>query len=295
MNILVTGATGLIGTALNTYFTNNAHLVIPLVRGKSAHQFGWQPDRGMIFLDKVVDLDVVINLAGPSIADKRWDKQRKLELIESRVSATALLAAELAKRKQKPKLFISASAVGFYGPRGDGAVDESSDSGTGFLAEVTRKWELATKLAEDAGIRTVHLRTGIVLSPAGGALQQMLMPFKLGLGGVIGDGRQYMSWVNVNELTAMVEFIIGCSKISGPVNLVSRQPVTNREFTKSLGAVLGRPTLIPMPPFLASLLFGEIAKELLLTGAKVIPHKLIDAGYQFKEGNLENTLNELLH
>jgi uncharacterized protein (TIGR01777 family) len=173
-------------------------------------------------------------------------------------------------------------------------VDESSNSGTGFLAEVAREWELATKPAEDAGIRTVHLRTGIVLSPEGGALLQMLLPFRLGLGGVIGDGRQYMSWVNVNELPAMIEFIIGCSTIRGPVNLVSRQPATNREFTKSLGAVLHRPTVIPMPSFLAKLMFGEMAEELLLTGAKVIPQKLIDAGYQFKEGDLENTLGELL-
>lgn len=295
MKILISGATGLIGTALTTYFTDHGHEVIPLVRGKQKGLFSWQPERGLIFLDNSVDLDVVINLAGPSIADKRWNQERKGELLESRVSATSLLAAALAKRTQKPALFLSASAIGFYGPRGDETVDESSDSGGGFLAELARQWEMATKPAEAAGIRTVHLRTGIVLSSAGGALQQMLLPFKLGLGGLIGNGGQYMSWVSINELPAMIEFIIDHSEIGGPVNLVSTQPVTNREFTKSLGSVLGRPTLIPMPAFLARLLFGEMADELLLSGAKVTPQKLIDAGYLFKENSLKNSLLELLH
>jgi len=294
MNILISGASGLIGTALTRYFEQGGHRVIPLRRGVSAEPFSWQPDQGEINLDNSVTLDAVINLAGPGVADKRWSAGRKQEILGARVQATRLLSEELARREQQPSVFLSASAIGFYGPRDDQAVDEGTESGSGFLAEVARQWEQATAAAEAAGIRTVHTRFGIVLSAEGGALKRMLLPFRLGLGGVIGSGRQYMSWVDVGDAVRAMEFLIRDSDLSGPVNIVAPRPVDNREFTRTLGRVLHRPALIPMPAFQARLLFGEMAEEILLTGVKVLPTRLADAGFHFDKPELENALTLLL-
>ncbi len=294
MNILISGASGLIGTALTRYFEQGGHRVIPLRRGVSVGPFSWQPDQGEIHLDNSVTLDAVINLAGPGVADKRWSAGRKQEILGARVRATRLLSEELARREQQPSVFLSASAIGYYGPRDEQAVDEETESGSGFLAEVARQWEQATAAAEAAGIRTMHTRFGIVLSAEGGALKRMLLPFRLGLGGVIGSGRQYMSWVDLGDAVRAMEFLIRDSDLSGPVNIVAPRPVDNREFTRTLGRVLHRPALIPMPAFQARLLFGEMAEEILLTGVKVLPTRLAEAGFHFAKPELENALTSLL-
>jgi uncharacterized protein (TIGR01777 family) len=294
MNILIAGASGLIGQALTEHFENTGHRVIPLLRKDSSKPFNWQPDQGTIYLDDSVNIDVVINLAGPGVADRRWSAARKKQLLETRVNCTRILSQALAQREQQPTLFISASAIGFYGPRDDTPVDESSDSGSGFLAEISRQWESSTAAAEAAGIRTVHARFGIVLSKKGGALKRMLLPFRLGLGGVIGSGMQYMSWISMGDLLKIFEFLIEKEELAGPVNLVAPNPVTNREFTRVLGRVLKRPTVIPMPAFQARLLFGEMAQEILLTGARVLPTRLQDAGFEFAEPDLEQALGSVL-
>ena len=294
MNILISGASGTIGQALSSHFSNSGHHVFPLVRGQSTSTFGWQPDQGLIKLDESVKLDVVINLAGPGVADKRWSAARKEELLESRVNGTRLLSEALAQREQKPQLFLSASAIGFYGPRDNQPVDESTESGGGFLAELARQWESATAVAEAAGIRTVHSRFGIVLSASGGALARMLPPFKLGLGGVIGSGIQGMSWISMVDLVRIVDFLIERNEISGAVNVVAPNPVNNREFTRVLGKVLKRPAIIPMPALQARLMFGEMAEEILLTGARVLPARLQSAGFQFAEPDLEQALRAAL-
>lgn len=294
MNILITGESGLVGTALSGHFSRSGHCVIPLRRDGSARPFTWQPGNGLVHLDDSVNLDVVINLAGPGVADKRWSETRKRELLETRVNGTLALSEALAKRKQKPPVFISASAIGFYGPRDEQLCDESTESGDGFLAEIARQWESATVPAQTAGIRTLQARFGIVLSASGGALARMLFPFKLGLGGVIGSGNQYMSWVSIHDVIRLFDFLIDRNELSGPINIVSPDPVTNREFTRVLGKVLGRPTLIPMPAFQARLLFGEMAEEILLTGARVLPVRLQNAGFEFVEPDLEQALRSIL-
>ncbi|MEZ5492366.1 MAG: TIGR01777 family oxidoreductase [Gammaproteobacteria bacterium] len=294
MNILITGASGLIGSALNSYFEGAGHRVIPLVRDSSGAAFTWQPEKDVINLDESVDIDVVINLAGPGVADKRWSETRKKELLEARVHCTELLSKTLAQRDQKPSVFISASAIGFYGPRDDQPVDEFADSGSGFLAEISRQWEAATAAAEAAGIRSVHTRFGIVLAADGGALKRMLLPFRLGLGGPIGSGRQYMSWITLDDVVRAVEFVIQDDNLRGPVNLVAPGAVDNREFTRTLGRVLKRPAFIPMPGFQARLLFGEMAEEILLTGVRVKPARLQQAGFHFRSESLEEALRSML-
>ncbi len=295
MNILITGATGLVGTALTESLTAQQHVVYPLLRNASTGAaFYWQPAENSIHLDETIAIDVVIHLAGESIAEGRWNAQKKSRILNSRVQGTHLLCEALARLETRPKLLISASAIGYYGDTGDQAVDETSEPGTGFLAEVSQKWEQATAAASQAGIRTVNIRTGIVLSPQGGVLQKMLTPFKMGLGGVIGNGQQYMSWVSINDISSMISFIIETESISGPVNLVSNLPVTNKMFTRTLGKVLNRPTLLPMPAALARVMFGEMADALLLSSSRVLPKKLNETGYRFIDDNLEKAFTSLL-
>ena len=294
MNILIAGASGLIGTALSLHFKQAGHHVYPLIRGDESHPFSWRPEKQSINLNPDIALDVVINLAGPSVADKRWTERRKSEILQSRIMATTLLSNTLINLDHPPQLFVSASAIGFYGPRDDSVVDEKTENGTGFLAEVSRQWETATENAEAAGIRTVCTRFGIVLSTDGGALAKMLTPFKLGLGGVIGSGQQYMSWISLNDVVGAIDFLLSNKQVSGPINLVSPNPVTNYEFTRTLGKVLSRPTVLPMPTWLCRLMFGEMANEILLTGAKVMPTRLTEVGYSFKDANLDQALSSLL-
>lgn len=295
MNILITGATGLIGTALTKSLTANGHTVYPLVREEnSIAPFHWLPSKNRIQFDPSIPLDAVIHLAGENIADRRWNEQRKKAILDSRVIPTKLLADTLSRLDNKPDVLISGSAIGFYGDTGDNTVDENNDQGTGFLSEIASQWEQATQSAEKAGIRTVHIRTGVVLSTHGGMLKQMLLPFKLGVGGIVGNGKQYLSVVSIDEITDMIRFLLEDSALTGPVNLVSPTPVTNAEFTRALSKILHRPALFPLPAFAARIMFGEMADALLLSSARVIPTRLIDAGYKFNSDNLQTTLKSLL-
>lgn len=295
MNVLISGSSGLIGSALCDYLRQRGHHVIPLLRRRGGAPCWWLPDRGEITIDPGLRLDAVINLAGPGVADRRWTAARKKLILEARVNGTSLLARELARREQKPAAFLSASAIGFYGDRGATLVDEGSEPGHGFLAEVARQWEQAATPAALAGIRSVLLRTGIVLDAQGGALQRLLLPFRLGLGGVVGSGQQYMSWIGMLDLLRAIEFLLLREELAGPFNLVAPAPVSNREFTRVLARVLRRPALVPLPGVLAKLVFGEMARELLLEGVRVSPARLLKAGFQFRQPQLEQALRDTIY
>ena len=295
MNVLITGSSGLIGTQLTIFLTENGHHVYRMQRnGQSDQPFSWDPAAGNISMDDAIQLDAVINLSGASIADGRWTEKRKKLILESRINSTRLLAETLADMKNRPKVFISGSAIGFYGDSGEQAVDEDSKPGVNFLATVAQRWEEAAQAASAAGIRTVNMRTGVVLSPEAGMLDKLLLPFKLGLGGIVGNGKQYLSWVSIHEIVNMIQFLLKNESLSGPVNLVAREPVTNHTFTKTLGAVLNRPTLVPLPAYAVKLAFGEMGEELLLSGARVVPKRLTEAGYEFVDISLEAALRSLL-
>lgn len=295
MNILITGSSGLVGTALKTSLLANGHTIYAMPRNKRGNvPFYWRPTANIIQYDESVRIDAVINLAGENIAEGRWNSKRKNIILNSRIQTTDLLSTTLAGLAHKPKVFISASAIGYYGNTGDQIVDENSHSGSDFLSEVARKWEQATRPASEAGIRTVHLRTGAVLSADGGMLNKMLMPFKMGLGGIIGNGQQYISWVSINDVVSMIQYLIENESLVGPVNLVAKQATTNYIFTKTLGAVLKRPTIFPLPAMMARIIFGEMADALLLSSTRVKPVKLQDAGYEFLDNDLEQALISLL-
>lgn len=281
MKILISGSSGLIGSALKVDLEGAGHEVAALPR---------------TFEDPIdfSGVDAVVHLAGESIATGRWTPAKKRRIRESRVKGTAQLAKQIAHSEKKPAVFICASAIGYYGDRADDNLDESSEIGTGFLPEVCKEWEDATRSAEEAGIRTVRLRTGMVLSNAGGALQKMITPFKLGGGGVLGSGRQYMSWISLDDEVAIIRYLINNPTINGSVNLVSPNPVTNKEFTKTLGKILRRPTILPIPSFAVRLLFGEMGDALLLSSTRVYPRKLLDSGYEFKHPSLDTALRNIL-
>jgi len=297
MIIAVTGSTGLVGSALVARLEGRGHLVRRLVRHEvkdAEREICWNPDTGEIDAAELNGVDAVVHLAGENIAGRRWSEDFKRRILKSRTTGTRLLAETLAQLEMKPSVLVSASATGFYGNRGDEAVDELSPSGNGFLAEVCREWEAAAEPAHDAGIRLVKLRIGPVLSPKGGALAKMLPPFKMGLGGVIGSGRQYFSWIALDDLLNAIVFALETESLVGPVNAVAPGAVTNREFTKTLGRVLGRPTIFPMPAFAARLAFGEMADEMLLGGVRVAPHELTAANFNFAYPELEPALRHLL-
>ena len=294
MRIGVTGATGLVGSALLPVLEGAGHEAVGLRRGAgdAAGPPSWDPAAGSVAAGG--PLDAVVHLAGENIAGGRWNAARKARIRDSRVEGTGALCRGLANLDPRPATLVCASAVGFYGDRGDERLDESSPAGTGFLADVCQEWEAAAAPARDAGIRVVHLRIGIVLTPAGGALGQMLLPFKLGVGGVIGSGRQFMSWIALDDVVAAALHAIRTDGLEGPVNAVAPNPATNTEFTKTLGRVLRRPTIFPMPAFGARLAFGEMADHLLLGGARVEPTRLKEAGFEFGYPTLEGALRHLL-
>ena len=297
MKILVTGSSGLVGRALVAFLAAGGHGVTRLVRsrpGSGATEVHWDPDVGSIDTLRLEGLDAVVHLAGESIATGRWTAEKKARIRESRIRGTRLLCESLARLGQPPKALVSASAIGYYGDRGDEILREESGPGTGFLAEVCKEWEAATGLAIQKGIRVVHLRIGVALSAVGGALAKMLFPFRMGLGGVIGSGRQFMSWIALDDLVGSIAYALTTDAIRGPMNAVAPHPVTNREFTRTLGRVLARPTLFPMPAFAARLAFGEMADELLLSSTRVEPVRLSSAGYQFRYPTLEIALRHLL-
>jgi len=301
MHILVSGSSGLIGSAFLRFLREQGNSATLLRRPETKlHDeqkfgyMGWDPDNGHLDAEGIHRMDAVVHLAGENIAGGRWTAARKARIRDSRVKSTRLLAETIASRPQPPKVLVSASGIGFYGDRGDELLDEESPAGKGYLAEVCQAWEAATEPARKAGIRVVHVRIGVVLDAHGGALGKMLLPFKMGLGGVIGSGRQYWSWVHVADVVGAIWHAIATENLTGPVNAVAPNPATNREFTKTLGRVLGRPTIFPMPAFAASLALGEMAEALLLASHRVASNRLTATGYQFRYPDLEGALKNLL-
>ncbi|HKS71897.1 MAG TPA: TIGR01777 family oxidoreductase [Terriglobales bacterium] len=292
--ILVSGASGPIGAALLPSLRQHGYAVMRLVRGmtKSQDQIGWDPLKP-VAPEIVSGFEVVIHLAGESIVG-RWTEEKKKAIRDSRVVGTRHLAEALAQASQPPRVFLSGSAIGYYGDRGDEILNEDSLSGQGFLAEVSREWEAATQPAAAAGIRTVHLRTGVVLSAVGGALPKMLPPFKLGVGGIVGSGRQWWSWIDVQDEVGAMHHILKTESLTGPVNLVAPHAVTNAEFTKTLAAIFRRPAFVPVPAFAARLAFGPMADELLLASQHVEPTKLLQSEYSFQSTDLVNALSRVL-
>ena len=295
-NILITGAAGFVGTHLTEYLVSKGYNVVILSRsakGAKGNVFHWNPKRGEIDIEALKDLDAVVHLAGENIAG-RWTDQKKAKIESSRVLGTRLLSESLAAQSKKLEVLIAASAIGIYGNRGDEVLTEASSHGHGFLADVGVKWEEATKAAKEAEIRVCNVRIGLVLGKDGGALEKMLMLFKLGLGGRIGDGKQYWSWIAIDDLIGIICSLLNNKDLEGPVNAVSPNPVTNNEFTSALGRTLNRPTIFPLPRFVARGLLGEMADETMLSSTRVIPQKLLDIGFEFKYTDLKNALSGIL-
>jgi hypothetical protein len=292
--ILVSGVSGPIGAALLPSLKTSGWSVVRLVRGTAVGngQIAWDPSVP-ISPDAVSGFDAVIHLAGESIFG-RWSAAKKRKIRDSRVAGTLNLATALAQAEDKPQVFVCGSAIGYYGNRGEEVLREESAPGNGFLAEACQQWEEATTPAVRADIRTAHLRTGIVLSPKGGALGAMLLPFKMGLGGRTGDGQQWMSWVDVRDVVGGIHHILKNDLMQGAVNMVAPKPVRNEEFAATLASVLSRPAILPMPAFAVKTVFGEMGEELLLSSQKVEPGRLISSGYPFRYRDLRASLQDLL-
>jgi hypothetical protein len=296
MNVAVTGSRGLVGSALIPFLTTGGHRVKRLVRGATAgpDEVVWDPGRGLIEPTRLNGVDAVVHLAGENIAAGRWTPARKAEIRRSRVEGTQSLCDALIRLPQPPKVLVTASAIGFYGDRGAQTLTEEFEAGSGFLPDVCRDWEAATEAASRVGIRVVSLRFGMILSPAGGALRKMLPPFRLGMGGQIGTGEQFTSWIALDDAIGAVHHALCEDALRGPVNAVAPNPVSNADFTRTLARVLRRPALVPLPAFAARLLFGEMADALLLAGARVVPTRLQASGYRFRFPDLESALRHLL-
>ena len=297
MKIVVSGSHGLVGKALLKSLTDDGHEVFRLVRHEptfGAPEIWWDPSEGRIDAAHLEGLDVVVHLAGESIASGRWTEEKKRAILESRVKGTVLLSEALARLSRPPSIFLSASAIGYYGDRDDELLTEQSSPGNDFLAKVCTEWEAATRAAVEKGIRTVHTRFGIILDDKGGALAKMLTPFRMGIGGRIGSGKQWMSWIALDDVVSGLKFLMGETSTRGPVNFVAPNPVTNAEFTKTLGRVLSRPTLLPVPEFGVRLAFGEMADALLLSSQRVEPSVLKSKGFEFRWTMLRDALRHIL-
>ena len=295
MHIAVSGSSGLVGSALISFLTREGHRVTRLVRRAAAGgEVAWDIAQGVRDLSHLEGVDAVVHLAGENIAAARWTAARKEEIRRSRVEGTRRLCESLGRLSRRPKALVSASAIGFYGNRGDEILREDSAPGSDFLAQVCREWEATTEPASRAGIRAVQLRFGMILSPAGGALKKMLLPFKLGAGGRIGSGRQFMSWIGIDDAVGAIHHAIVTESLQGPVNAVAPTPVSNTEYTRTLARVLSRPAIAPMPAFAARLAFGEMADALLLASQRVLPTRLQATGYRFRHPELEGALRHLL-
>jgi uncharacterized protein (TIGR01777 family) len=297
VNVLVTGAHGLIGSALIPKLRADGARVLRLVRGEpeGSDDVRWDPTAGTIDAAGLEGVDAVVHLAGAGIADKKWTPERKRSILESRTEATGLLARTLAGLARRPAVLVSGSAVGYYGNRGDEVLTEESGPGDDFTAQVCVAWEAATAPAADAGIRVVTIRTGIVLAAHGGALHQMLLPFRIGLGGRLGSGGQYMSWIALDDHVDAIRHLLATESVSGPVNLTAPNPVTNAEFTRALGGALHRPTLLPTPLFPLKAIYGsELVQHLLVDGQRVVPAALAGSGFAFTYPEIDAALRAVL-
>jgi uncharacterized protein (TIGR01777 family) len=293
--VVVSGASGLLGSALLPALTAAGWGHRSLVRrAPAAGEVRWDPAEGTIDAEALAGVTAAVHLAGEPIAEGRWTADRKARIRRSRVQGTRLLAASLARLPARPEVLVSASAIGIYGDRGDELLDEDSALGTDFLAEVGKEWEAATAPARDAGIRVVHLRFGIILAADGGALPRMVKPFLLGAGGPIGNGRQWMSWIAIEDAVRIVLRSLEDARMTGPVNAVSPNPVRNSEFAERLGQVLHRPALVPVPAFALRLLFGEMADAALLASQRVAPARLLEGGFEFRHPTLPEALRTVL-
>ncbi len=296
MDVVVTGASGLIGRALVEALGRAAHRPVKLVRraSRGADEIAWDPKAGTLDAASLEGIGAIVHLAGAGIADHRWTDAYKRELVDSRIGPTTLLATTLAGLTRPPAVLVSGSAIGWYGDRGDAVLTEMSDRGTGFLSDLCRDWEAATKPASDGGIRVAHLRTGVVLSAKGGALAKQLPLFKLGLGGRMGSGRQWSSWVSIEDEVGAIMHLV-TNDVRGPVNVTAPNPVTNGDFTKALGAAVKRPTVFPIPSFGPKLLLGaELADNLLFQGARILPAVLQSSGFAFRHPEIGEALGALL-
>lgn len=296
MKILVTGSTGLVGSVLLPFLAAKGHECVRLVRSAPGGpgEIRWDPAAGALDPNSLADFEGVVHLAGENIAQGRWTKEKKARIRRSRVEGTRLLAEAIAKSPNPPKVLVSASAVGYYGDRGEESLTEESLSGKGFLAEVCQEWEKSAESAAARGVRVVNPRIGVVLSSKGGALSKMVVPFKMGVGGKVGSGNQYMSWIHLDDLIAVITHALVTDSLRGPVNATSPNPVTNLEFTGALGKVLSRPTIFPLPAFAAKLVLGEMAEELLLASQRAIPARLAAQGFQFRFPEIQAALQDVL-
>jgi uncharacterized protein (TIGR01777 family) len=296
LKVAISGASGVLGTALTALLTTGGHTVLPMVRRKASgpHEIAWDPRAGTIEAEKLEGVDAVIHLAGAGVADKKWTPERKRLILDSRVQGTTLIAKALTRLKDPPSVMLSASAVGYYGHRPQETVTEASDPGQGFLSEVCQAWEQATAPLDDTNIRLVKMRIGVVLTPTGGALKEMLLPFSLGVGGPVGDGEQWMSWVGLDDTLQIFYRALFEGDIHGPINVVAPNPVTQREFASTLARVLRRPAVLPLPAVAVRGLFGEMGQRVLLEGARVLPAKLQQRQHPFYHRTLEDTLRESL-
>jgi uncharacterized protein (TIGR01777 family) len=298
MKILISGSSGLVGKDLCAFLVHQGHDVHKLIRDKAKlddKSIYWNPETAELNAVQLEGFDAVINLAGENIAAKRWTKEQKTILRDSRIKSTQLLSETLAKLNHKPKVLISASAIGFYGDRPNEMLHEAAMPAKGdYLSDLCQDWEAAANAARDAGMRVVHPRFGIILSPKGGAMSKLLTPFQMGAGGIIGNGKQVMSWIALDDVIYALHYLLMNDQISGAVNFTSPNPATNSEFTTALGKVLSRPTIFPVPSFAAKLVFGEMADALLLSSTKAKPEALLEAGFKFSYPKLEEALRHLL-
>ena len=297
MKIAVTGATGLIGAALCERLRQEGNDVLVITRRENSSSpfpvVHWNPERGELDTRSLEGVDAVVHLAGETIAE-RWTREKKERIRTSRVAGTRFLVDGLKRLSKRPSVLIGSSAVGFYGNRGDEVLDEGSPPGTGFLPEICQAWEAEVARASELGMRAVRLRTGIVLSTKGGALAKMLLPFKLGLGGPVGSGSQWMSWIHIDDVVGGYHFALHHSDLSGAANLTAPQPVRNADFTRALGRALGRPAFLPAPGFALKLIFGQMAQDLLLDGQRVLPRRLESAGYKFQHTAVDDALADVV-